>query len=516
MGYGIACTNSAGTFTVDHSCFSTAALGTGTISDGGGNLLSKTAANQFVAAGTNFRLKQGADCINAGATDSTRVPAAVDIIGTSRPQSTSWDIGAYEFLGVPVMRDIVVGIVTGATRFRDVLAPAEWRANIAVTVDTAFPIEWGTGAAFQRDISVPVEWVRTILRDSAAPAEFGYGLAQIASAPIGITATGIASALVSTEWQAMTRRDVLAPVEWRSNFQRDTFVPADFGLSVLLDNPAGMTWGGTLVRSDAAPIEFGGGMQIGGVAFPMEFMGSRQRDSAAPVEWIVLGMFASTSTFPVEWGGGVLLSGLVPIEPQGLLRIDAGTPIEWGSGRQRDASMPMAMLSAIFTDAPVAIANSALTRADSPAPVEPLSSLVLSATFPVDALRGAVRDDPSAMAFGGGVMTSQPIPAEVGSGTAMTYTVPVEWGASLFVATVANVTWFGGFLLDAGVPLEFGHLTQTTTTDATIALEFGSVVGRSDAAFLEFGRGQRSIGSVLEPDEWEREHDPPGLPEEPH
>lgn len=96
--------NSSGagsTYAIDHCLFSNAnnswmAANAGT--DGGGNVFSGTAANQFVSATADFRLKSGSAALNAGTTDTTDIPSADDIAKTSRPQSTAWDIGAWEFI----------------------------------------------------------------------------------------------------------------------------------------------------------------------------------------------------------------------------------------------------------------------------------------------------------------------------------------------------------------------------------------------------------------------------------
>lgn len=56
-----------------------------------------TYANQFqntTNAASDFRLKAGADCIDAGTTDSTN--AATDIAGTARPLGAAYDVGAWE------------------------------------------------------------------------------------------------------------------------------------------------------------------------------------------------------------------------------------------------------------------------------------------------------------------------------------------------------------------------------------------------------------------------------------
>lgn len=92
--------NLGATYNIDHCIFSNASnafmSGNGGV-DGGGNLFGKTAANQFVSGTVDFRLKQGADAINAGTTDTTDIPSADDLTKTSRPQGAAWDIGAWEY-----------------------------------------------------------------------------------------------------------------------------------------------------------------------------------------------------------------------------------------------------------------------------------------------------------------------------------------------------------------------------------------------------------------------------------
>lgn len=62
---------------------------------------SEVFANQFVnvtSSGSDFRLKSGANCIDAGTTDTTDIPSAIDIVGTARPQGSKWDIGCWEYV----------------------------------------------------------------------------------------------------------------------------------------------------------------------------------------------------------------------------------------------------------------------------------------------------------------------------------------------------------------------------------------------------------------------------------
>lgn len=88
--------NTGSTINVDHGLFSSTTLTNAQVVLGSGNLFSQLTAGQFVSGTTNFRLVAGSTAINAGATATSRIPAAIDIIGTPRP-SGSWSIGAYQF-----------------------------------------------------------------------------------------------------------------------------------------------------------------------------------------------------------------------------------------------------------------------------------------------------------------------------------------------------------------------------------------------------------------------------------
>lgn len=85
-----------GNFTGSNNC-SSASIGFGS-----SNQASKTYANQFVSttgASPDYRMKDNsADLYNNGVTDTTNIPAADDIVKTSRPQSSSWDIGVWELV----------------------------------------------------------------------------------------------------------------------------------------------------------------------------------------------------------------------------------------------------------------------------------------------------------------------------------------------------------------------------------------------------------------------------------
>lgn len=75
--------------------------GTGGVITPSSSLTSKTYANQFIntaGASGDWNLKAGADCLDAGTTDTTDIPAAIDMVGTARPQGGAWDIGCRELV----------------------------------------------------------------------------------------------------------------------------------------------------------------------------------------------------------------------------------------------------------------------------------------------------------------------------------------------------------------------------------------------------------------------------------
>lgn len=80
---------------------------------GTGNIDWDNAATDWAAAFTDyesndFTLKEGSSLIGTG-TDLSGVGVTTDIIGTARPQDTTWDIGAYEFI-VAVKKPRIINI----------------------------------------------------------------------------------------------------------------------------------------------------------------------------------------------------------------------------------------------------------------------------------------------------------------------------------------------------------------------------------------------------------------------
>ena len=87
--------NTTASWTADHCCTDVANF-TGDAADGGGNLFSRVAANQFVSETTDLHPKTGADGVGAGATDTTYNTVGDDIFENTRV--VPWDIGPVKFL----------------------------------------------------------------------------------------------------------------------------------------------------------------------------------------------------------------------------------------------------------------------------------------------------------------------------------------------------------------------------------------------------------------------------------
>ena len=100
INYDIPFSSGGGTqWATDHNGYTAASFvisNDGTTS--GGDVFSLVPANEFVSVSSDVRLRFGARCADAGATDSTHVPSSADIFGTARPQATAWDIGAFELI----------------------------------------------------------------------------------------------------------------------------------------------------------------------------------------------------------------------------------------------------------------------------------------------------------------------------------------------------------------------------------------------------------------------------------
>lgn len=173
-------------------CLTDAGSFTGTnVTTGAGNVFSKSATNQFIDPVANFRLKIGADALNAANTDITDIPFSTDILGTSRPQGIGWDIGAFEF----GTANSSIGMATGGS---SAAGFAQKRIN-------------STGAATGTSAAHGVPNVNGVSAGTATGSSTAHAVSFGSSAAVG-TATGSSTAFGVNSSQALGAVIALDPI----------------------------------------------------------------------------------------------------------------------------------------------------------------------------------------------------------------------------------------------------------------------------------------------------------------
>jgi hypothetical protein len=129
-------------------------------------------------------------------------------------------------------------------------------------------------------------------------------------------------------------------------------------------------------------------------------------------------------------------------------------------------------------------------------------------------------------------------PLEFGGGAAFgaDATVPLEWRSGIFqdgvmvasglatlrvdtVLTIEasfphvidapfSIVWAAGLVVTADVQAEWGHLTSGIVTDATFPLEIKATIAADITVPIMKNIGRKAIGSSIEPDDWEEDHEP--------
>lgn len=611
VNYDIPYGAASGTPWVSNNCaysaasFSASNAGTNT----GGSVFGITTANTFANFPTDFHVKTGSTCINAGATDSTDIPAADDAFGSSRPQGTNWDIGAHELLAAPttVIRDFVMTLMVLKTvPGSAVQLPNPWSSDFssdfgggsvsAFTTDPAFGIEWrqSTGQSH----AAQAEWANSFIAPPHPIAVQGEISAEILqsfpslvdpfsselSSEFGIGSYNANPPAIGIEWRAGTpsaTRDAAVGIEWGTARQRDIaaaeevlqsaptllspwsqqFTP-QFGIGPFSIYPIfALEWSGSAVsvtvpialetvtsvqRSVTVPVEPKLGVQRD-VVTGEEFSGSAQfvANMAAGVEWKQ--SFATNYTAPVAWGvpaistdvtvsaewrSGIVADGAASSEWRGSLRLDSAAAVSWQQPVVVNAISPVEAAGSVLRDASIPGAAMANLRQDSITPVTTDGTLrtIGGSIMAVEFLQsfpslpypfsqelsgefgiGSYNVDPAAF----GVEWTAPV-------VSLSVAAPLTWGASVARDSGAGAeTSTGvsggataplaantGVAANATDPLEFGHLTVNLIAESTMPLEFGRIVFVDVRPSIEDRRRRPTIGSKLDPDQWEEDHEP--------
>lgn len=167
-----------GTFNADgHNC-TDLAVAPGTV----GNQVSKLFDNQFVNSSTDFRVVgTTADLYNTGVTELTYVPSGTDAIGTARPQSGTWDIGAIEYKVIVATAVTLSGPSAGYTNVAssNFTVGTDYALQSSVTVT---PSDSGGGGTF-----TPAS---VVISSGTPTATFTYTPTTVGTKSISVTNDG--------------------------------------------------------------------------------------------------------------------------------------------------------------------------------------------------------------------------------------------------------------------------------------------------------------------------------------
>lgn len=275
-----------------------------------------SAGGAFGPSGTmDFRLVTGSALIDAG---SSSVSPAFDIVGTTRPQGSAYDVGAWEFsasgtaitvhgggcasfeslsradvaaasenlsnavrdAGGPVgfsgsatshvggqTEDAALSRFDGPSQAEILLSVltdrvAQVEDAASVRVDRAAPVEWSGQMQFQADTGGPLEWLGLSRADAAGSAEWVYRLVADRGSPtedLGSTAILTVSAI---EGSASVRSDSKAVLDGLASILADRGVPVEWTGSqqfvVSAGSGAALEWSSGLSLDGSAPVEFSG------------------------------------------------------------------------------------------------------------------------------------------------------------------------------------------------------------------------------------------------------------------
>lgn len=554
--------------------------------DTGGSLFSIYVADVFVDRGGDFHLVSGSVCIDAGAADTTDIPSAIDAFGTSRPQGSSWDMGAHELLeGSVITQDFSLPIAISRSVLRESISQIEYnlgRSGILISIGS----DWRKSSKF--DNVLPADFLASFpslyddpFSDDYAE-DFGSG-SSIFNPSFSIEFRGsvpqpLRDTSISLEWKSSPISSASAPIWWGESIQRDALVSADFkaslpgyssnpfstdfsqdfgvGSQYRFDPSISIEFGSTTTASSLGPIEASASVRIDRTiqAASTNFF---SRDVINPAEWKGVSNTLADQAMPIEWRSvtALSLSGAaeftapvqadlasriewisvfsstdyaISVEIKGSTNVLPAAQIDWGSPLLSvNASAPVdfaisvrntvqsgfeiaSLIGASFT---ITCDPHLLLLAERIGIIEPQASRTVIALFPLEVGGTTSASVPSdsvmSLEWRGGMLADIAISAEIPGSAKADLQNPQE------INVIKSVDYVCGSALGAVTlalmtgPMDWNHLLMPVSLDQAIPLEIMATVVADTTVPSNSRVGQRSIGSQLEPDEFERDHEPP-------
>lgn len=268
------------------------------------SLTSQTYANQFTGVtttgGLDFRLKSGNSLDGAGATDTTDIPAAIDIFATART-SGSWSIGAHQpaSAGTTIISASACRLETLSAIRRGTAVPVE--RMIGAMRATSAQVERRSAVAASR--SEAVERTGATERSESGALEFDGLVGRVISAvlerrcevPQGVRAAAEisgrqqGSVVAPVEYlgtaSVALARDVVALLEWGTKMSGAGSVPCEGGAVLSLLRGAGLESSAALRREASADVERLTAVQVYVKASP-EVVAAVGASQVVPAEWL--------------------------------------------------------------------------------------------------------------------------------------------------------------------------------------------------------------------------------------
>jgi hypothetical protein len=540
--YGLPFFASSGTpWSTNHNAYTAASFTGNSGTDTGGSVYGITGSATFSSPATDFHLKSGASIQNAGSTDTTDIPSALDIFNVNRPQGTNWDIGAHELLvGSVVFRDVVASVALGTTRVLDTTVTAEFKLGVGFTA-AATPIEWPggfAGSGLFMDTVLSMEWNQTLPSASTIgfspdfSSDFGPGIFPYnADTPFAIewqsgAASIIGDARIPLEWRFAYSSDRTAPAEWSASRVVDGAVPIVWQRSHAIDATSPGEWRANLSLDMPAFISWQsntlGPMPSINATFPLEWKSSPVLDAIVAAEFGL--SVVQTAVVPVEMTNLRILDATVPADPGGTGRIDAVIASEWSSGLSIGITGPLETVIAVMRDVRIFDETNLAVVSDAATPSGYMLNLARDVVLWIEPLTGIAADIRAAVEPGGGAAfgADAAVPLEWRSGIFQDGAMAAAGSATLSADTVFcidasfphvidapfGIAWGVGVAVTMNVPSEWGHLTASVVTDTAFQLEIKATIAADITVPIMKNIGRKAIGASLEPDEFEDQHEP--------
>ncbi len=329
---------------------------------GSGNLINKSAANQFVNVASDWNLKSGADALEAGVTIGTFDWDALHLDADNwRPQGSVWDMGALEkLLGSPVSADRNIPKMIFEK----------------IVIDRGIPI---SGASLYSpvtsDYALPLDALMRLAESREVPIGSGGEFIR-ADRAMGISAEGIIRVDRTIPiWSGIDFYSYSICVDSLGGIPADRTMPVDSGLRIKPDRS---------IPVDAM------GPTIGDRTIPIGILQHIKNDLATPVD-ILLGI-RMDETIPFWAYHDPAENRVLGLSVFERIQQDREIPMATMLRVNKPVTIPIAVMSNLYKDIDILVNVLQGIRRERVIHAEATSVIPADRTTPIDFLTGLKED----------------------------------------------------------------------------------------------------------------------------